>query len=173
MPVLTNTQKSFIVMRLAMYERPTDVCEQFKQRFNTEIDPRHVGFYSPETGQGKERLSQKWRQLFYEARTSFLEDASKIPIAHKAYRLMKLQKNFEWLEARKSKENIEQANRTLEQAAKESGGMFEKEDLSGLVGDNDKQVNFFQQINQKAIAINQQDRSEDGDHLLKENEEGR
>jgi hypothetical protein len=121
MATLSNKHKTFIVIRLACYDSPTEVVEAFKEEFGVETDRVQVSYYNPLSAFGKEKLAQKWKDLFNETRERFKEEIQGIPIANQAYRLKKLQKNMEQLERMK---NYKGANDTIEQAAKEVGGAY-------------------------------------------------
>lgn len=131
MAKLSEAEKRFIVQALACYDTPTQVVEAVKEEFGTVIERSHVAQYDPSKASGRD-VAKKWRDLFEDTRARFRKEISEIPIADQAYRLRQLQRLAQ--EAMKRK-NIVLAASLLEQAAKESGGMFtNKRELSGPNG---------------------------------------
>ena len=90
-----------------------------REDFGIETTIQQVRTYNPE--HPKFEAGSKWRPIFEAVRKVYLEDVSSIPIASQAFRLNALQKNYE----RAIKHgNVVLANATLEQAAKEVGGVL-------------------------------------------------
>lgn len=133
MATLSNKHKAFIVRELAHFEKPTDIQEEFNERFNVEVSLSQISYYNPNNAQGSRQLAQDWKELFNESRRKFIEGINEEPIAHKRYRLKKLQKAAEKFENMKNYKGVAEI---LEQAAKEVGGAYtnKKEiDLNGLM----------------------------------------
>lgn len=131
MAALNDDQKLFIVQALACFDAPSQVIEAVKQEFGIDVSPQQLQAYNPATKAGA-RMSQKLKDIFESTRTRFLAEVSDIPVANQAYRLRQLQRMV--YESMKRK-NIVLAASLLEQAAKESGGMFtNKRELSGPGG---------------------------------------
>lgn len=131
MATLNEAAKRFIVQALACYDTPTQVSEAVKDEFGIEVPRNQVGQYDPTKASGA-ALAKKWRELFYETRERFRKEVAEIPVADQAYRLRQLHKMVNEAMRRK---NIVLAASLLEQAAKESGGMFtNKRELSGPGG---------------------------------------
>lgn len=120
MAVLTDAQKRFVVQALACYDTPTQVVEAVKEEYGVTIDRSQVAGYDPSKPSGS-KVAKKWKVLFDDTRKRFRKEVSEIPIADQAFRLRQLHRMAQ--EAMKRK-NIVLAATLLEQAAKESGGMF-------------------------------------------------
>lgn len=132
MATLKKNHKSFIVIRLACYDSPSDIQEAFQENFNFKVSASQISYYNPSSVQGNAQLAQKWKDLFNETRKRFKKEVQDIPIANQAFRLKKLQRNMEQLERMK---NYKGANETIEQAAKEVGGAYtNKHELTGKDG---------------------------------------
>lgn len=120
MAALKEEHKLLIVQALACFDTPTQVVEAVKEEFGIEITRQQVARYDPTKAAGVD-VSKKLRAVFEETRRTFLEDTSSIPIAQQSFRLRALQRLYE--KALKSG-NVALAAQYLEQAAKESGGLF-------------------------------------------------
>ena len=120
MATLSEAVKRFIVQALACYDTPTQVSEAVKEEFGIDIPRNQIGRYDPSKASGAD-LAQKWRDLFESTRKRFREEVAEIPIADQAYRLRQLGRLYD----RSSRSgNTVLAAQLLEQAAKESGGVF-------------------------------------------------
>lgn len=120
MTTLTEDVKAFIVQALACFDTPTQVSEAVKEEFGLEVTRQQVASYDP-TKKTARGLAKKWQAIFHATRKSFLEDTAAIPIANQTFRLRALQKMYE---KTASRGNYGMAAQLIEQAAKESGGMF-------------------------------------------------
>ncbi|WP_175920737.1 DUF2280 domain-containing protein [Burkholderia pyrrocinia] len=120
MATLTDDVKAFVVRALACFDTPTQVASAVKEEFGISIERMQVAAYDPTKFAGR-KLSAKWRALFDATRTAFLEDQASIPIANLNFRLRALERMYKHASARG---NMQLAARVLEQAAKESGGVF-------------------------------------------------
>lgn len=131
MATLTDAAKRFIVQALACYDTPTQVAEAVNEEFGFSLPRQQIAKYDPTKVSGAQ-LAQKWRDLFASTRERFRKEVSEIPIADQAYRLRTMQRLLDESIRRK---NVVLASQLLEQAAKESGGMFtNKRELSGPNG---------------------------------------
>ncbi|MCC9162854.1 DUF2280 domain-containing protein [Alcaligenes sp. MMA] len=131
MATLSEAAKRFIVQALACYDTPTQVAEAVKEEFGIDVPRNQVGQYDPTKVSGKD-LAKKWCDLFWDTRKKFRDEVSEIPIADQAFRLRQLHRMLN--DAMKRK-NVVLASQLLEQAAKETGGMFtNKRELSGPGG---------------------------------------
>lgn len=136
MAKLTDEQKYFITQSLACFDTPSVIVEAVKEEFAIAVTPSQVQAYDPTKFQGR-ALSKKYKDIFEATRQAFLDEKSQIPIASKAYRLRTLQRLLDFYVSRK---NMVQAQSVLEQAAKETGGMFtnrlqlKTDPASGLIG---------------------------------------
>lgn len=119
MATLTEPQKREIVTALAMFSRPVEVADMMKELHDLELTPSQIVRYdaSCQSWEANEDL----RALFDVTRKAFLEDVQTVPIANQGYRLRILQDTLN--KAIKGK-NLVLANATLEQAAKEVGGVL-------------------------------------------------
>ncbi|MFZ5696853.1 MAG: DUF2280 domain-containing protein [Pseudomonadota bacterium] len=116
---LSDEAKLFIVQAFARFSSPAEVVVMIREDFGIETTIQQVRTYNPE--HPKFQAGSKWRPIFEAVRKVYLEDVSSIPIASQAFRLNALQKNYD----RAIKHgNVVLANATLEQAAKEVGGVL-------------------------------------------------
>lgn len=120
MATLTDDVKAFIVQALACHDTPSQVVEAVQEEFGIAVTRMQVQTYDPTKAQGK-ALSKKWREVFAATRARFLKETAEIPIATQSFRLRALQKMYERTAARG---NVPLAAQLIEQAAKESGGLF-------------------------------------------------
>lgn len=128
---LSNEARTFIVQSLACFDGPSTVVEAVEQEFGITVTRQTVEGYDPTKRAGR-NLVAKWRAIFEETRTAFLEDTSKIGISHRAVRLRALQRMAEKAE---TQGNMVLASSLLEQAAKEMGGAFtNRRELTGKNG---------------------------------------
>lgn len=135
MAALTENVKAFIVQALACFDTPTQVCEAVKEEFGLELTRQQIASYDP-TKKTTRSLAKKWHEIFHATRKTFLANTAAIPIANQSFRLRALQRMYEKSTGRG---NFAMAAQLIEQAAKESGGMFsakakpEDEKPAGLV----------------------------------------
>ena len=129
---LKDTHRRFIVTQLACFVSPTDVQKALREQWGVDITLPSLGHYDPNTAAGAAELAPKWRLLFEETRKRFSESLSDIPIAQQAWRLRELARQYKTLDSRG---NTLGAAAILEQAAKETGGMYSNKRI--LVGAND------------------------------------
>lgn len=123
---LNETQRAFLVMCWARYLPSIETQRAFAETFGVQIDARQVQKFNPEHAAGRD-MAARWVTLFHETRAAFLRDVESIPIAHKAYRLRKLQGMLDKALGDGNRPNIPLAASLLEQAAKEAGGSFTNE----------------------------------------------
>ena len=119
MPSLTDEMKEFIVMGLASFQTPSEVAEACKSTFGVEISRRHVHAYDPKCAQPP---AQRWLDLHAAARAAYLGELAEIGIAHKAFRLRALDQMLRYA---MKHHYPDRAQSLLEQAAKESRGLFD------------------------------------------------
>lgn len=120
MATLNDDVKAFIVQALACYDTPSQVVDAVQDEFGVKVSRPQVQAYDPTKAQGKS-LSKKWRDLFEATRKRFLKEVAEIPIATQSFRLRALQKLYE---KTASRGNVVVAAQLIEQAAKETGGIF-------------------------------------------------
>lgn len=128
MATLKEPVKIFIVQALACRDTPQEVADQVKQEFGIEVDRMQCAAYDPTKSAGK-NLSAKFKKLFEDTRKKFDKGLVDIPIANKHYRMKQYDKLLQ-----KTKNTV-MALRIMEQAAKDSGGLFtNKTELTGANG---------------------------------------
>lgn len=114
--------KVFMVMELACYSTPSEVAEAVLQEFGLTVDRRAVERYNPTRVTGA-NLGKKHRDLFFATREGFKQQTIEVPIASKVYRLKVMDRAVRQLLQRK---NVMGAMEVLEQAARETGGMYDR-----------------------------------------------
>lgn len=131
MASLDDRQKRFLVQALACFDTPQQAADALFAEFGVKVERMQAASYDPTRPAGA-NLSQKWREIFDATRKKFLEEVSGIPIANQSFRLRSLHRMHEMALERR---NVPLALATLEQAAKEMGGMFtNRRELSGPGG---------------------------------------
>ena len=115
---LNDEQRKQVVMRLAMYDRIIDIQCWLAEEFGLQINHQSIRHYDPTNGG---RLAQEWVDLFNETRTAFLHEVAREPIANRAWRLRRLQEDYEATRAK----DPDVARKMLEQAAKETSGFYQ------------------------------------------------
>jgi hypothetical protein len=81
---LNETQKAYVVRRLAAYDRPLVIARDLAREFGVTITPQTVGQYHPDSGR---RLAQRWKDLFAQARAAHLAGTADIGVTRKAVRI--------------------------------------------------------------------------------------
>lgn len=128
---LSEEQRRFIVTRLACFDMPSEIAVAIKEEFGIDVPRQRIHEYDPAHGEP----AKKWRILFEYTRAEFLKDASKVPIAQKSYRLRELHKLY-IRTVTAPRPNVPLGKELLEQAAKESGGMFtNRREITGKDGE--------------------------------------
>lgn len=118
---LSLEAKRFVVMELAMWELPSTIQKALKEQFDIEVTLPAIIQYDGT----RAHCPKKWKQLFDDTRTQFIEDTSAIPIANKAFRLRELNRMLEVQRRRPdAQRNPADVRATLEQAAKEAGNVY-------------------------------------------------
>jgi hypothetical protein len=118
MPVLTDEIKTFIVKGLACYDTPSQVAEAVRENFDIVVSRQQVHEYDPACARPP---ALRWRDLHAATRAAFLRETAEIGIAHRAVRLLRLDR----LASRSERNNVLTALKCFEMAAKECGGMYE------------------------------------------------
>lgn len=122
MPKLTDDIKLLIVTELAQFRRPSDVARMITDETGVIVDRFQVRSYDPT--KAAYAGGDKWREVFDQVRSRYLNSIESVPIAHKAYRLNVLQQICDDAQKRG---NLVLACSTLEQAAKEVGNSLTNE----------------------------------------------
>jgi hypothetical protein len=140
---LSKDAQMYVVMQLAMWERPTIIRDQLKELFDVaEISLSAIVQYDA----ANPKLSPKWKSLFKKTRAKFIEDTNAIPIANKAFRLRELDSLYHRQKLNARAGNPVEMRAVLEQAAKESGNQYSNvRELTGkggtpLIPDNPARV---------------------------------
>lgn len=116
---LPECVKRRIVEHLACYLTHAEVVELICEEFEVVLTARHVRAYDPGTSQFAG--GAKWRDYHAQARQRFVTEIADIPIAHRAYRLRRLnQIHDQALECGA----LAIAMNALKQAAKEVGNVY-------------------------------------------------
>ncbi len=116
---LTDQQRREVVMRLAMFDTVSEIhADLIADGVNISIQA--LGHYNPERTTAR-TVSQKWTDLFHITREGFLKEIAAEPIANRAYRLRRLE---EVRRKAMALGDFKEANKALEQAAKEVGNIF-------------------------------------------------
>jgi hypothetical protein len=119
MSTITDEIKEFIVKGLACYDTPSQVVDAVNVHFGVTVSRQQVYRYDPGC---YEPPAQRWIDLHAATRAAFLRQAAEIGVAHKAVRLRMLDR----LATRCERNSVALALASLEQAAKECGGIFER-----------------------------------------------
>ena len=120
MSILSDDIKAFIVRSLARFDTPSEVVLAVKANFDVEVSRQQVHTYDPGCSQPP---AARWCELYAATRQAFLQETAQIGVAHKAVRLRVLERMAQRAEQRG---NLMVAAALLEQAAKESGGLYER-----------------------------------------------
>lgn len=121
MATLTDDVKAFIVQALACFDTPSQVVDAVREEFGIDVTRMQVQAYDPTKKAAARGLGKKWVEMFEATRARFLKETADIPIASQSFRLRALQKMYE---KTASRGNVVVAAQLIEQAAKETGGMF-------------------------------------------------
>lgn len=131
MAALSEDVKVFIVQALACFDSPSQVAQAVKDQYGVTVSRQQVEGYDPTKRAGK-TVAKKLRALFHETRETFLQEAAAVPVAKQVYRLRVLQRALDRAEKRGNDAMVLQI---LEQAAKDSGGVFtNRRELTGADG---------------------------------------
>lgn len=133
-PKMDETHRTWLVTRWAAFARPLELLRDFTAEFGFSIDAslaRKYDLSGLDEAAAKKRGMAKWLPLFNDTRERFRQSVQDIPIANAAYRVKKLDEMFE---IAFEKKNYKSAAQLLEQAAKETGGMFtNKREIDGTM----------------------------------------
>ena len=124
---LPEAVKRRIVEHLACYNTPNDVADLIEKEFGISLTARHVRTYDPTCFQFA--ASARYIELHAVVRKRFEQEVAKVPIAHRAFRLRRLNQIHE---AAFDRGDLTTAAQALEQAAKEVGNMFVNQRLAAL-----------------------------------------
>jgi hypothetical protein len=129
---LSKTVQRFIVQQLACFESPSEVVEAVKEEYGITVTRQAVEHYDPTKGGEGKGLAKEHEELFHATRERFISKIDALAISHKAYRLNQLE---QIMRNAKRRRNWGLAAQMLEQAAKETGGLYtNKREHSGPGG---------------------------------------
>jgi len=114
---LNDEIRSEIVMRFAMYDTLSEIHSDLLDR-GINVTVQSVSHYSPTTNR---KMADRWMTLFEETRKQYHAEIAAVPIGNRVWRLRRLQRLYDKAE---KKGAVVIAANLLEQAARESGGLF-------------------------------------------------
>jgi hypothetical protein len=115
MAKLTEDVQTFVVQQLACFLTPSEVAVVVAEEFGVEIRRQQAWKYDPERNP---ELAPKWRAMFAATLAAFVAETATIGIAHRAYRLRRLESYLHRAEETKRYAQL------LKQAAEEMGGAY-------------------------------------------------
>lgn len=127
---------AYAMVQLAVFKSPDDIAKDIKRLFNHMVRPQTINMWDPTKKNKKgEETWEQHTQIFWDARQEYLARIQDVAIANQRYRLEEMQQQLLNIkkDLAKSKDPKEKANLTtvildiLEQAARESGGQYQKE----------------------------------------------
>jgi hypothetical protein len=83
---LTDEQKTYVVKRLAAYDRPAAIAHDLQEAYGVTISPQAIEHYDPERPAGHD-LAPRWRDEFHAARKAFRAEMADISHLDKPLRL--------------------------------------------------------------------------------------
>ena len=89
MAALPDAIKVYITQSLACFDTISRTAKAVREEFGVEVSPQQCEQYDP-TKRAGSTLSKKYREIFERTREEFLQDTSRIGVAHRAVRLLKL-----------------------------------------------------------------------------------
>lgn len=130
-PTIPDDIKRFIINGLAAFDTPSQVAAAVKEEFDVDVSRQAVEGHDPTKHAGR-NLATKWREMFEAARSGFINEATQVPIAHRATRLRALHR---MAQAAERKGNYPLAAALNKQAAEEMGNAYtNRRELSGPGG---------------------------------------
>lgn len=130
-PTIPDEVKRFIINALAAYDTPSQVSAAVKDEFGVEVSRQAVEAHDPTKHAGR-NLANKWREMFEQSRTGFIDEATLVPIAHRSTRLRALHR---MAQAAERKGNYPLAAQLHKQAAEEMGNAYtNRRELTGKNG---------------------------------------
>ena len=118
---LNNEQRTYVVRRLAAYDKPAAIAQSLKEEFGVTISPQAIEHYDPRRPAGHD-LAPQWRDVFRAARMAYFAETADIGHMEKAAR-MRLRERMAiaaWEEG-----NYKLANEILNDIAREAGDAFD------------------------------------------------
>jgi hypothetical protein len=115
---LTEDVQTFVVQQLACFLTPSEVAATVSEEFGVEIGRQQAWKYHPANNPD---LAPNWRAMFEATRAAFVAETATIGIAHRAYRLRRLER---YLHCAEETKRYGLAAQLLKQAAEEMGGTY-------------------------------------------------
>lgn len=130
-PSIPEEVKRFIINALAAFDTPSQVVAAVKEEFGLDVTRQAVEGHDPTKHAGRS-LAPKWREMFEAARTTFINEATQVPIAHRSTRLRALDR---MAKAAEKRGNFPLAAQLHKQAAEEMGNAYtNRRELTGKDG---------------------------------------
>lgn len=134
MATLQTKHKRFVVKRLAVFDRPSQVRDALKDRHGVEASLAQLAHYDPTNTNGQS-LASDLKTLFWETREAFINMETGAATRYKARRLRELERIVERLKTKADDmaeidnhlgemEALAEIRDTLEQVAKETGEKY-------------------------------------------------
>jgi hypothetical protein len=117
---LNDEQKTYVVKRLAAYDRPAAIAHDLLEVFGVTVSPQAIEHYDPERPAGHD-LAPRWREAFAEARKVFLAQTADLTHLEKP---MRLRLRGRMAIAAWDEGNYRLANDILDAIAKEAGDVL-------------------------------------------------
>lgn len=147
---LKDEHRAWLVAKFATYGRLLEVLHAFRDEFGFEIDKRQAAKYDLSNASTKPGTVEKWRPIWDKARADFEASVTNIPVASATFRVKKLDEMFTIAFERR---NYKTAAQLLEQAAKETGGMFSnKRHIEGAIEHNHTHEEVPDEVKRSALA---------------------
>jgi hypothetical protein len=129
MAKLTEDVQTFVVQQLACFLTPSEAAAAVSEVFGLEITRQQAWKYSPENNP---ELAPKWRAMFEATRAAFVAETAQIGIAHRSYRLRRLER---YLHRAEETKHYALAAQLLKQAAEEMGEAYtSRREITGKDG---------------------------------------
>ena len=130
---LNEHHRAFLVRAFACYSGPAEAVKGLHDAFGIDITVQGAQHYDADSLRGKQKLAQKWQEMFARTREAFLEDVVKtVPYAEKSVRIKEL---ADAAKAFKEHNNFMAMAKMLEQIAKEVGNVHtNRHELTGRDG---------------------------------------
>lgn len=129
MAKLRREVQIYIVRSLAQFNTPTETAQAVQQEFNIEMTRQKCEAYDPTKRTGQ-NLSAELKGEFEITRQNFIDNPQHVPLANLTYRLQRMQRVIDH-----AGKNSMLVLSTLEQAAKDVGGVFtNRKEITGKDG---------------------------------------
>jgi hypothetical protein len=129
MAKLTEDVQAFVVQQLGCFLTPSQVAAAVSEEFGVEIGRQQAWKYHPSNNP---ELAPRWRTIFEATRAAFVAETAQIGMAHRSYRLRRLESYLHRAEETKCYGLPAQL---LKQAAEEMGGAYtSRREITGKDG---------------------------------------